>query len=144
MVRLLVVVDHPAIRRGLLMWLRLAPDITMVGEADDGLSALWQASMVSPDVILVHLESADIDGSELIAAIRRAAPGSEIVILSLTDDVLIRRRLLAAGAAAFVSMHEVKERLLQAIRQAAGRLPAEPERGAGPAGLAPAPKKSGA
>lgn len=42
-------------------------------------------------------------------------------MLSLHDDVLTRRRLLRAGAAAFVSMHEVKERLLQAIRQAAGR-----------------------
>jgi DNA-binding NarL/FixJ family response regulator len=100
------------------MWLRLTPDITVVAEAGDSLSALWQTAMNRPDVILVHLHDADLGDDKLIAALRRAAPGSEIVILSLYDDARTRRRLLAAGAAGFVSMHDGKERLLQAIRRA--------------------------
>jgi DNA-binding NarL/FixJ family response regulator len=107
------------------MWLRLAPDIIVVAEAGDSLSALWQAAMNRPDVVLVHLHDADLGDDKLITALRRASPGSEIVILSLYDDARTRRRLLAAGAAAFVSMHESKEQLLQAIRRAAGDSEAE-------------------
>jgi len=127
MIRLLVVENQPAIRRGLQMWLGLAPDLTVLGRAGDGLAALWHAALSRPDIILVHLESVDLN-ARLIAAMRRTAPVSHVVVLSLHDDALTRRRVLGAGAAAFVSMHEVKEHLLQAIRQAAARPPAEAER----------------
>ncbi|HEY6103737.1 MAG TPA: response regulator [bacterium] len=125
MIRLLVVEGHPGVRRGLEMWFRLAPDITVVAEAGDSLSALWQAAMNRPDVVLMHLHDADLGDDKLIPALRRAAPGSKIVILSLYDDARTRRRLLAAGAAAFVSMHDGKEQLLRAIRRAAGHSEAE-------------------
>ena len=121
MIRLLVVENQPAIRRGLRMWLQLAPDVEVVGEADDSLSALWQLSMAHPDVVLIHLEPAEIDDGKLIRAMRSASPESAVVVLSLRDDGPTRRRSLGAGAAAFVSMHEYGERLLQAVRQAASR-----------------------
>ena len=82
--------------------------------------------------------------SKLIAALQDAAPACAVVVLSLADDVRTRKRLLGAGAAAFVSMHEVKERLLQVIRHAVDPRPAEPERGPCPAGILPSPKNSGA
>ncbi|MDQ7844410.1 MAG: response regulator transcription factor [Armatimonadota bacterium] len=138
MIRLLVVENQPAIRRGLQMWLGLAPDLTVLDRAGDGLAALWHAAVNRPDVILVHLESVDLN-TRLIAAMRRAAPESRVVVLSLHDDAPTRRRVLGAGAAAFVSMHEVTERLLQAIRQAAARPPAEPEHEQRSADLNPAP-----
>jgi len=108
------------------MRLQLEADVTIVGEARDGLGALWQASMLHPDVILVDAESADIDGVRLISAMRSASPESGVVILSLRDDAMNRRRLLAAGAASFVSKHEYGDRLIQAVRQAAtaGPVPA--------------------
>lgn len=119
MIRLLLVENQPSIRFGLRMWLKLAPDVTIVGEAGDGLGALSQAATNSPDVILLGIESGGIDSIRLIKAIRSASPTSAIVILSLHDDAITRRRLLAAGATEFVSKHEYGERLLQAIRQAA-------------------------
>jgi len=119
MIRLLLVEDQPSIRFGLRMWLKLAPDVTIVGEAGDGLGALSQAATNNPDVILLGIESGGMDSVRLIRAICSASPGSAIVILSLHDDAITRKRLLAAGAAAFVSKHEYGERLLQAIRQAA-------------------------
>lgn len=119
MIRLLLVENQPSIRFGLRMWLNLAPDVTIVGEAGDGLSALSEATMVRPDVILVDIESGGIESTRLVRALRRVSPESAIVILSLHDDATTRSRLLAAGAAAFVSKHEYGEGLLQAIRQAA-------------------------
>lgn len=101
------------------MWLKLAPDITIVGEAGDGLAALSQAAVIRPDVILLGNDSGGIETIRLIKALGSAAPGSEIVVLSLHDDAMTRRRLLLAGAAAFVSKHDSGERVLLAIRHAA-------------------------
>ncbi|MGH2435456.1 MAG: response regulator [bacterium] len=120
MIRLLIFENQPEIRPGLQMWLRLAPDVTVVGEADDALSALWQASMTHPDVILVHIDSSEIDGVKFVKALRSASPESAVVVLSLYDDAVSRWVALDAGAAAFVSLHEYSDRLLQTIRQAAG------------------------
>jgi len=125
MIRLLLVENQPSIRFGLRMWLKLAPDVTIVGEAGDGLAALSHAAIIGPDVIVLGIESAGTDSIRLIRALRSAAPASAIVILSLLDDAISRRRLLGAGAAAFVSKHEYGERLLQAIRQVAS--PPQPE-----------------
>jgi len=138
MIRLLLVESQPAIRRGLRMRLTLEPDITVVGETGDSLAALWQASMLRPEVVLVDAESADIDGVRLIAALRGASPESAVVILSLRDDATTRKRLLAAGAVAFVSKHEYGDRLLHAIRQAATAATAAPTRALPAGGLTPA------
>lgn len=119
MIRVLLVENQPSVRFGLRMWLKLAPDLTIAGEAVDGLGALSQAAMINPDVIVLSLESSGIDSIRLIKAILSASPASVVVILALQDDAFTRKRLLAAGAAAFVSKHEYGERLLEAIREAA-------------------------
>lgn len=119
MIRLLIFGNQPEIRPGLQMWLRVAPDVTVLGEADDALSALWQAAMTHPDVIVVHVDSAEINGAKFIKALRSASPGSAVVVLSLYDDTVSRWVALDAGAAAFVSIHDYGDRLLEAIRQAA-------------------------
>ncbi len=99
------------------MRLKLEPDITVIGEPGDGLAALTQAAVLRPDVILVDIESTGMDSIRLIRAMRNASPESAVVVLSLRDDVITRRRAAAAGAAIFVSKHEYGDRLLQAIRQ---------------------------
>lgn len=119
MTRLLLVEGQPAIRCGLRMRLNLEPDVMLLGEAGDGLAALAQASMLHPDVILIDIESAGMDGIELIKAIRAVSSQSAVVVLSFRDDTATRKRLQAAGAAGFVSKHEYDDRLIQAIRQAA-------------------------
>ncbi len=119
MIRLLLVESQPAIRLGLRMRLKLEPDMSVIGEAADGLAALSRAAVLRPDVILLDMESAGIDGVRLVAAMRSASPESALVILTLRDDAITRRRALAAGATVFVSKHEVGDRLPQAIRQAA-------------------------
>jgi DNA-binding NarL/FixJ family response regulator len=101
------------------MRLKLERDITVVGEAGDGLAALAQASVLRPDVILADVESARMDGVRLIDALRATSPGSAIVVLSLRDDPLTRKQAHAAGAAAFVSKHGPGDELICAIRRAA-------------------------
>ena len=57
MIRVLIVDDHPVVRQGLVTLLSVQDDITVVGEAGDGPSALSLAESLSPDVILLDLEA---------------------------------------------------------------------------------------
>ncbi len=120
MIRVLLVENRPAIRFGLRMRLKLEADVSIIGEPSDSLAALAQTAVLRPDVILLDIESTDMDAMRLIRAMQTASPASAIVILSLRDDSATRRRATHAGAAAFVSKHEGGDGLLQAIRNAAG------------------------
>src|SRR6267143_1813106 len=120
MIRVLLVENRPAIRLGLRMRLKLEADVSIIGEPSDSLAALAQTAVLRPDVILLDIESTDMDGIRLIRAMQTASPASAIVILSLHDDSATRSRASHAGAAAFVSKHERGDGLLHAIRKAAG------------------------
>ena len=119
MIRLLLVDDQPAVRRGLGMRLRLEPDIQVVGEASTGREALSLARALSPDVVLMDVEMPEMDGIEATAALRTMASQSAVVILSIHDDARTRVRAQAAGAVAFVEKRGATDSLLAAIRQAA-------------------------
>jgi DNA-binding NarL/FixJ family response regulator len=119
MIRLLLVDDQPAVRRGLLMCLRLEPDIQVVGEASTGREALGMALTLAPDVVLMDVEMPEMDGIEATAALCLARSQSAVVILSIHDDVQTRRRAQAAGAVAFVEKRGATDDLLAAIRRAA-------------------------
>ena len=101
------------------MRFKLEADVVLVGDPGDGLAALSQAARLGPDVVLVDMESAGMNGVEIIKALRGASPGSAVVALSLHDDTVTRRHTHAAGATLFVSKHEAGDRLIEAVRQAA-------------------------
>jgi DNA-binding NarL/FixJ family response regulator len=120
MIRLLLVDDQPAVRRGLGLRLVLEPDMLVVGEASTGREALTLAQKLSPDVVLMDVEMPDMDGIETTAALRATAPQSAVVMLSIHADTPTRTRAQAAGAVAFVEKRGITQDLLAAIRQAAG------------------------
>ena len=119
MIRLLLVDDQPAVRRGLGMRLHMEPDIQIVGEASTGTEALSKVQALSPDVVLMDVEMPEMDGIEATTSLCMANPQSAVVILSIHDDALTRRRAQAAGAVAFVEKRGATDTLLAAIRQAA-------------------------
>jgi DNA-binding NarL/FixJ family response regulator len=120
-IKILLADDQPGIREGLRMRLTLESDVTVVGEAGSGEEAIRLARALRPDVVLMDVRMAGMDGIEATAALRAVAPESSIVILSLYDDARTRARAKEAGAAAFVAKHHKKEELLAVVRQAAGR-----------------------
>ena len=119
MIRLLLVDDQPAVRRGLGIRLHLEPDIQIVGEASTGREALSKVQALTPDVVLMDVEMPEMNGIEATAALRAAASTSAVVILSIHDDPQTRGRAQAAGAVAFVEKRGATDSLLAAIRQAA-------------------------
>jgi DNA-binding NarL/FixJ family response regulator len=120
-VRLLLVDDQPAIRRGLRMWLELQPDLEVVGEAESGEGAVVAAVGLRPDVVLMDAELPGMGGVAATAAVLAAAPGVAVVVQSLHDDAPTRARAREAGAAAFVGKGTGEEELLAAIRRLGSR-----------------------
>jgi DNA-binding NarL/FixJ family response regulator len=119
MIRLLLVDDQPAVRRGLGMRLHLEPDMQIVGEASTGREALSMVQALAPDVVLMDVEMPEMDGIEATAALNASVSSSVVVILSIHDDAQTRGRAQAAGAVAFVEKRGATDSLLAAIRQAA-------------------------
>ncbi len=119
MIRVLLVDDQQAVRRGLRLRFHLEPDIQIVGEASTGKEALTLAQKLAPDVVLMDIEMPEMDGIETTAALRAALSQSAVVILSTHDDPRTRARAQAAGAVAFVEKRGTIDILLATIRQAA-------------------------
>ena len=118
-IRLLLVDDQPAVRRGLKMRIALEPDLEVVGTAGDATEAIPLARALRPDVVLMDIEMPGMGGISAIAALRRVVPHSAVVIFTLYDDAAMRARAREAGAAAFVAKHQTEETLLATIRRAA-------------------------
>jgi DNA-binding NarL/FixJ family response regulator len=121
MIRVLVVDDQSVVRRGLRVRFHLEPDLQVVGEASTGREALSLAQTLTPDVVLMDIAMPEMDGIETTAALRRMAPQSVVVILSIHDDAQTRERAQAAGAVAFVEKRGATDALLSAIRLAAAQ-----------------------
>ena len=118
-IRVLLVDDQPAVRQGLRLRMAAETDITVVGEAGDGATALNLAQSLAPDVIIMDVMMPGIDGIEATRSIRTAVPDSSVIVLSLHDDAKTRDRANDAGATAFVAKHEADGLLVDAIRHAA-------------------------
>ena len=121
--RLLVVDDEARVREGLRMRLALEPDLEVVGEAGDSDAALQVALVLRPDIIVVDLLMAGMDGLDAIRLLRAAVPDSCVLAFSIRDDLTTRRAAASAGATAFVAKQEGPDRLLAAIRDIAQRPP---------------------
>jgi DNA-binding NarL/FixJ family response regulator len=119
MIRLLIVDDRPAVRRGLKMCLEIEPDITIVGEAGDGKTALALVQILHPDVVLMDVAMPEMDGLATTTALRVLEPLASVVIHTVHDDAATRERALAAGAVAIVAKRRCGEDLAPAIREAA-------------------------
>jgi DNA-binding NarL/FixJ family response regulator len=117
-VRVVVADDQAAIRTGLVMILDSAPDVTVVGEAGDGLTAVARARELAPDLVLMDIRMPGIDGIE---ATRRLVGDGVCEVLVLTtfdlDDYV--DSALAAGAAGFLLKSVDAPALLAAVRAVA-------------------------
>jgi DNA-binding NarL/FixJ family response regulator len=118
-IRLLLVDDEAAIRRGLRMRLAIEPDVEVVGEAVDASSAVEMSRQLAPHVVVMDVELPGQDGIAATIALQQLAPAPAVVMLSMHDDASTVARALAAGAVGFVAKQHADGALLKAIRRAA-------------------------
>ena len=114
--RVLIVDDVPQVRRELRTLLPLLDDIDIVGEAEDGQSAIELAAALQPDVILMDVEMPIVDGLAATRRIKQASPATRIIILSIHNDAAVRAKARSAGADDFVDKGAPLAALLHAIQ----------------------------
>jgi DNA-binding NarL/FixJ family response regulator len=119
MLRLLIVDDEPAVRKGLQMRFASETDLVVVGEATSGEEALVMVGALRPDVVLMDVELPRMDGIEATRALHTTFPRLPVVMLSVHDDKQTQGRALTAGAFRFVTKRGSNGELLAAIRSAA-------------------------
>jgi len=117
-ITVLVVDDHPAVRRGLRSRLELEPDLQVLGEAADGREALRKLDQFDPDVVVLDVRMPNLDGLSVAGQLRAEGRRTRAVVLTVHDDRATRARARAANVDRFVSKHSGAETLLTAIRQA--------------------------
>lgn len=119
MIKILLFEDDAQLRNGLRMRLELEADFVISGETGDHTEAIQLAGAIQPDVIVLDLQTAEVDLPELARRLQQAATGCKIVILTLHDDPALRQQTRKAGAAAIVSKREPDASLIDAIYAAA-------------------------
>ena len=118
-IRVLIVDDHAIVRQGLRMFLATDPELEIIGEARDGAEALRMALQLQPDVVLMDLLMPVMDGIQATAAIRREAPGVEVVALtSVLEDAAVVDAV-RAGAIGYLLKDTEAHELRRAIKAAA-------------------------
>ncbi|MDN5725995.1 MAG: response regulator transcription factor [Propionibacteriales bacterium] len=101
-IRVLVADDHPIVRGGLIALLGTLVDIEVVGEAEDGASAVREALLSRPDVAVLDLRMPIMDGVQATRKIRAALPGTAVLVLTMFDEDELVADALAAGAQGYL------------------------------------------
>jgi two-component system response regulator NreC len=115
-IRVLLVDDHAIVRAGLRMILAAEPDMTMVGEAADGESALRMTEETHPDVVVMDISMPGMSGLEGIRRLKESVPDTQVVVLTMHEDQRYFFQALEAGASGYVIKGAAPIELLTAIR----------------------------
>ena len=102
MIRVLIADDQALVRAGFRMILEAAGDMTVVGEAENGLQALALIGQHSPDVVLMDIRMPRSSGIEACRAMKEVAPSSKIVMLTISDEEEDLFEAIRAGASGYL------------------------------------------
>jgi DNA-binding NarL/FixJ family response regulator len=117
-IRVLLVDDHGVVRRGLRGYLELLDDIEIVGEADNGLTAVEMSAQLTPDVVLMDIVMPQLDGIGAIGRIKAAQSNVQVVALTSFIEEEKVTAALEAGASGFILKDADLDDVTAAIRAA--------------------------
>ena len=112
----LIVDDHPVVRRGLRVLLEVQDGIEVAGEAGDGDTALALAAEHHPDVILLDLKLPGPDGLTVLGALKAADSAARVLVLTSATEPALASRALRSGAAGVLYKDVDPDALVRAIR----------------------------
>ena len=113
---IVLVDDHVLFRQGLREIFRLERDMAVVGDAGNADAALDIVRRRPPDVVVLDVGIPGDDACGTVTALRQRTPQTKIVILSMFDEPALIKKLLAAGASAYLLKTVSREELVSAVR----------------------------
>jgi DNA-binding NarL/FixJ family response regulator len=113
----LIVDDHPIVRRGVTEVINAEPDLEVCGTADDVATALVEIEAVRPDVAIIDIGLKGGNGLQLIEQVKGRFAEVKMLVSSMYDESMFAERVLRAGAMGFINKQEDAQRLVHALRQ---------------------------
>ncbi len=120
MKRILIVDDHPLVRKGFARLIGDEPDLEVCGEAADETEALQLVAASAPDLVIIDLSLAGGSGINLIERIRAQYSDVRMLVASMHDASLFAERVLAAGALGYLNKQEAPDNIIRAIYRVLG------------------------
>jgi DNA-binding NarL/FixJ family response regulator len=122
--KILLVDDHPLMRRGLTALIDSEPDLVVCAEAGNRQAAFEAIARRHPDLAIVDLSlDGGEDGLDLVKTLKIRCPSIPALVLSMHPEAHYGERALRAGARGYLSKHQLGEAVLAAIRRVlAGRI----------------------
>lgn len=114
--RVLLADDHRLVRQGLRLLLETAPEIEVVGEAEDGRRVLELVAETRPDVVCMDINMPGLDGIEATRKLNATQPGVKVIGLSEHGYLVMVAQMIDAGALGYVVKANAQDELLPAIR----------------------------
>jgi DNA-binding NarL/FixJ family response regulator len=114
--RILIVDDHPLVRRGLNALIESEGDLTVCAEAATRQAGLAAVATFSPDLVIADLSLGEGDGLAMVKDIRAGHRDLPILVLTMHEGPVYAERAFRAGANGYVTKREMSETLLAAIR----------------------------
>jgi DNA-binding NarL/FixJ family response regulator len=114
-IRILLVDDHPVVRRGISACLARHEHLVIVGEAADGPEAIAKAKALMPDIVLLDIDLPQMSGLVVAEVLRKELADTKVLILSMHQRAEFLPRVLQSGARGYVLKEASPEELVKAI-----------------------------
>jgi two-component system invasion response regulator UvrY len=118
MIRVLIADDHAVVRQGVKQILANTADISVVGEASNGLEVIEKLGQTRVDVVILDITMPENNGLQTLAAIKRAQPRLPVIVLSVHDEDQYGVQVIRSGASGYVTKESAPDQLVAAIRKA--------------------------
>jgi RNA polymerase sigma factor (sigma-70 family) len=115
-IKILLADDHDILRQGLTLLFETQADIHVIGEARTGREAIEQTRLLAPDIVVMDISMADIDGLEACQQIRKSYPDTQVLILTMHESEEYFLQALRIGASGYLVKKAAPTELSTAIR----------------------------
>lgn len=117
MIKVLIVDDHALVRMGICRLLNDLPDMSVVGDADNGDAALSLVKTQKPDIVLLDIKMPGMDGWEVIRRLNKTNPNVKIIAVTALSNNTLPTRILQLGAVGYLTKESGAEEMIVAIRK---------------------------
>jgi DNA-binding NarL/FixJ family response regulator len=115
--RIIIVEDHPIVRRGLKQLIEMEADLNVCAEAEDAVTALQRVKELKPNLVIIDISLKAGSGLELIKDVNALFPNMPVLVVSMHDESFYAERVIRAGALGYIMKSEAYQNIMQAVRK---------------------------